>query len=191
MVRLNSWYGTCFEDEMKNIPMEDAISAKDAALRIGVSEQRVRTLLRSGAIEGRQVGKQWLTTASAVENYRSAGAVNPPEDRSRPPARLPRIKALSFFSGAMGLDQGLEKAGIHLLLACESDKACRRTIVANRPDIALLGDVWKYTADDIRASAGLSADDDIDVIVGGPPCQAFSTFSCPSNAACRWLRRIV
>jgi DNA (cytosine-5)-methyltransferase 1 len=88
---------------------------------------------------------------------------------------LPDIKALSFFSGAMGLDQGLEKAGIHVLLACEMDKACRRTIAANRPDIALLGDVWKYSAADIRLAAGLSSSDDIDVIVGGPPCQAFST----------------
>ena len=75
----------------------------------------------------------------------------------------------------MGLDLGLENAGIHLLLACESDKACRRTIVANRPDIALVGDIWKYSPDDFRMAAGLGASDEIDVMVGGPPCQAFST----------------
>lgn len=151
------------------------MSAKDAAEKIGVSEQRVRTLLRSGAIEGQQLGKQWLTTEAAVVTYLQSGAAKPPEDRRRAPGKLPKLKALSFFSGAMGLDLGLEKAGIHLLLACEFDKTCRRTITANRPDIGMIGDIWKYDADQIREYAGLSPDDEIDVMVGGPPCQAFST----------------
>lgn len=162
---------------MKNIPSpsEAVISTKDASVRLGISEQRVRTLLRSGALQGRQMGKQWLTTNAAVDAYELIGATKPPEDRPRANNPIPAIKALSFFSGAMGLDLGLEKAGIHVLLACEMDKACRRTITANRPEIALLGDVWKYTADEFRTAAGLKAEDDIDVMVGGPPCQAFST----------------
>lgn len=160
---------------MKEIPIQAAITAKDASEMLGVSEQRVRTLLRSGAIEGKQVGKQWITTRAAVSTYRHSGALPPPEDRVRAAGPLPKLKALSFFSGAMGLDQGLEKAGIHLLAACEFDKACRRTITANRPDIGLLGDIWKYSPDDIRLAAGLTKNDDIDIIVGGPPCQAFST----------------
>jgi DNA (cytosine-5)-methyltransferase 1 len=75
----------------------------------------------------------------------------------------------------MGLDLGLEKAGIKCILACEFDRACRKTIEANRPDIALLGDIWEYSASDIRKAAGLSTKDDIELMVGGPPCQAFST----------------
>jgi len=155
--------------------MQDVITAKAASDLLGISEQRVRTLLRSGAIEGKQVGKNWITTDAAVNTYKLAGALPPPEDRSRSAGPLPKLKALSFFSGAMGLDQGLEKAGIHLLAACEFDKACRRTITANRPEIGLLGDIWKYSAEDIRAAAGLKGKDEIDIIVGGPPCQAFST----------------
>jgi DNA (cytosine-5)-methyltransferase 1 len=85
------------------------------------------------------------------------------------------LRALSFFSGAMGLDLGLERAGLSMLLACEHDKACRKTIAANRPDLPLLGDVNAYSASDIRSAAGLNAGDEIDLIVGGPPCQAFST----------------
>lgn len=160
---------------MQTIPGMDVISVKDVAGRLKISEQRTRTLLRSGALEGRQVGSQWITTEAAVAAYATSGGFTPPADRPRAPAPLPKIKALSFFSGAMGLDQGLENAGIHFLLACEFDKASRRTITANRPDIALLGDVWKYSAVDIRTAAGLSPTDDIDVMVGGPPCQAFST----------------
>lgn len=44
----------------------------------------------------------------------------------------------------------------------------------NRPDIALIGDINTYSPDDILCFAGLSRQDDIDLIIGGPPCQAFS-----------------
>ena len=43
------------------------------------------------------------------------------EDYKRESKKKYKIKALSFFSGAMGLDIGLEKEGIHPLLACEND----------------------------------------------------------------------
>jgi len=83
--------------------------------------------------------------------------------------------ALSFFSGAMGLDLGIEKAGFDIRLACEVDKFCRQTIALNKPDTALLNDINEYSAYDVRTAAGLSEDDEIDLIMGGPPCQAFST----------------
>lgn len=82
---------------------------------------------------------------------------------------------LSFFSGAMGLDIGLERAGVKTLLVCETDKSCRETIRQNKPDIPLIGDIRDYSAEKILSLAGLSNKDDIDLISGGPPCQAFST----------------
>lgn len=85
------------------------------------------------------------------------------------------LKALSFFSGAMGLDIGLHKSGIQTLLACEIDKASRRTITTNNPDIGLIGDIRDYSIDDILKHAGLNPSEKVDLIVGGPPCQAFST----------------
>lgn len=83
--------------------------------------------------------------------------------------------ALSFFSGALGLDLGLEQAGFEVRLACEVDKHCRETIALNRPALPLLGDVTRYAPDEILRYAGLSSGDGVDMIVGGPPCQAFST----------------
>ena len=88
---------------------------------------------------------------------------------------MKKIKALSFFSGAMGLDIGLEKAGIEVILTCESEKFIRDTIKLNRPKLKVLKDINKYSAKDIRREAGLKANETIDLIVGGPPCQAFST----------------
>jgi DNA (cytosine-5)-methyltransferase 1 len=75
----------------------------------------------------------------------------------------------------MGLDLGLERAGIHARLACEFDKWCQQTIHANRPDLPVIGDLQDHDAASIRAAAGLSGSDPIDVVHGGPPCQAFST----------------
>tara|TARA_B100000686_G_C16633131_1_gene885839 strand:- start:7 stop:1203 length:1197 start_codon:yes stop_codon:yes gene_type:complete len=86
-----------------------------------------------------------------------------------------RIRALSFFTGAMGLDNGLKKAGIDIILACENDKTIRETIRLNNPKIKIIGDINNYSASEIRKIANLKPKEKIDLIIGGPPCQAFST----------------
>ncbi len=148
------------------------LSTKDAALSIGVSEQRIRTLLRDGIIAGQQVGKTWVVEPKSFEEY--LRKEKNPADKVTKPKKTNSLKAISFFSGAMGLDLGLEKAGIEVVLACEVDKKCRQTIIANKPDIALIGDITEYTAEDVLKYSGIEAGK-IDIIVGGPPCQAFST----------------
>ncbi len=154
----------------------EIVTTKQIAEKLNVSDQYVRKLLRSGELDGTMVGSQWLVAETALFEYTTRMESKAlPVDHPRCELPLPPIKALSFFSGAMGLDLGLEKAGIPVLLACENDKACRMTITANRPELALIGDVWDYSADDIRVAAGLSATDEIDLMAGGPPCQAFST----------------
>ncbi|MFT5668264.1 MAG: DNA (cytosine-5)-methyltransferase 1 [Vicingaceae bacterium] len=85
------------------------------------------------------------------------------------------LKVLSFFSGAMGLDIGLHKVGFKTLLACEIDKSSRQTIIENCPDIGLIGDIRNYSTQEILQYSGLSKAEEVDVIVGGPPCQAFSS----------------
>ena len=64
----------------------------------------------------------------------------------------------------MGLDLGLEKAGIEVLLASEIDPAARQTIQLNRPHLPLLGDVRDYTAPEIRSLAKLKANQDLDLV---------------------------
>jgi DNA (cytosine-5)-methyltransferase 1 len=87
--------------------------------------------------------------------------------------------ALSFFTGAMGLDLGLAKAGISTILASEIDPVTCQTIRAYRdahhPNLELIGDIRDYTADSIRTLCNWPAQRDIDLVFGGPPCQAFST----------------
>lgn len=157
--------------------MSTEVTIKDAIQLLGISEQRVRTLCRNNELESRKVGTTWLIQKESLKTYGLKKAHTIAEDHPvyKKRAKNKKPVALSFFSGAMGLDLGIEKAGFDIRLACETDKFCRQTITLNKPDIALLSDVNNYSATDIREAADLKEQDTIDLIVGGPPCQAFST----------------
>ncbi|OUC14909.1 MAG: modification methylase SinI [Alkalinema sp. CACIAM 70d] len=153
------------------------LSVRETSELLNCSEQYVRQLLRDGAISGERISSRWIVASESVHNYRVKGesvSLSIP-DHGRRSFSKPNLKALSFFSGCMGLDLGLEREGIQVLLACEIDAAARKTIEINRPDMALIGDIRDYSAAEIREKAGLGPNDEIDVIVGGPPCQAFSS----------------
>lgn len=80
----------------------------------------------------------------------------------------------SFFSGAMGLDIGLESVGLPATLAVEIDKNCCNTVRVNRPDLALIeGSVSDLTAASLRKVRG-DFREEVFMMVGGPPCQSFS-----------------
>lgn len=148
---------------------------KEAATNLNVSEQRVRNLCREGVIDAQKVGNTWLINPKSLSQYSFTTSHKFTEDHPSYSVRNNKPIALSFFSGAMGLDQGLEEVGFDIRLACEVDKYCRQTITLNKPNIALIGDITNYLADEILSYAGLTRNDDVDLIVGGPPCQAFST----------------
>jgi DNA (cytosine-5)-methyltransferase 1 len=83
---------------------------------------------------------------------------------------------VSLFSGAMGLDLGLEQVGIETTLAVDVDPYCCSTIRQNRPAI----DVWETDIQQIDGGAiraRLQDPKDIFLMVGGPPCQSF----CPGG----------
>jgi DNA (cytosine-5)-methyltransferase 1 len=155
--------------------MGTEITISEAAASLGVSEQRVRTLCREGVLASRKVGVSWLIEKQSLLYYGLVTAHKIAEDHPAYTAHRGKPIALSFFSGAMGLDLGIEQAGFDLRLACEIDKYSRQTITLNKPEMALIGDIAMYDPDDILRFAGLTRADDVDLIVGGPPCQAFST----------------
>ena len=80
----------------------------------------------------------------------------------------------SFFSGALGLDLGFEQAGLPPTLANEIDKNCCETIRLNRPNLQLVTDsISDLTAKKLRAYRQF--DGEVYMMVGGPPCQSFSS----------------
>ena len=152
------------------------LSVEDLSFKLNCTPQYTRKLIRDGKIPAEQVGKTWVINPSILSNNETIFELskNIP-DQIRKVSGNPNIVALSFFSGAMGLDYGIEKAGIHPLLASEIDPNARKTILLNRPNIGLIGDINNYSASEIRKFANISENQEIDLIIGGPPCQAFST----------------
>lgn len=80
---------------------------------------------------------------------------------------------ISFFSGAMGLDLGLEQAGLHVKICQDFDVSCVKTIEANGKN-AILGDIRNIAPEDILNKTGLKQGEAF-LVCGGPPCQPFST----------------
>lgn len=77
------------------------------------------------------------------------------------------MKLISLFSGAGGLDLGFKKAGFKTIMANEYDKKICPTFKANFPTVKLIeGDIRNITSDMFP--------ENVDGIIGGPPCQSWS-----------------
>lgn len=84
-------------------------------------------------------------------------------------------KLMSFFSGAFGLDIGLEKAGFDVIWANELEKDFANTIRLNRPGTKVSqGDMTDLDPEEVMKELELKVGE-IDLFAGGPPCQSFST----------------
>lgn len=82
-------------------------------------------------------------------------------------------ESISLFSGAMGLDLGLEKAGIQIKLCQDFDESCYKTMLINNKP-AMTGDIREIDSSTILEASGLKKGE-VFLLCGGPPCQPFST----------------
>ena len=172
-------YIKSFESEKVNRPMnntDNLLAVQDVAKILKVTPQYVRKLINEEKLKANRIGSQWVTNQKDLEKYiADFNVCIEPNDHERLSDEVPDVVALSFFSGAMGLDIGMQRGGIRPLLACEFNKYCRMTIAKNEPEIALIGDINDYSAQEILRLAKVPQGRNVDVIFGGPPCQAFST----------------
>ncbi|MCK9216142.1 MAG: DNA cytosine methyltransferase, partial [Rhodoferax sp.] len=84
---------------------------------------------------------------------------------------------VSLFSGAMGLDLGLNKAGLRVVVSQDIDRWCVETMRRNG-HTAIEGDVRELVSADpacefLLRAGGLTRES-VFAVVGGPPCQPFS-----------------
>lgn len=86
----------------------------------------------------------------------------------------PKYSAISLYTGAGGLDYGLERAGFETCVAVEIDKWCCKTLRHNRPDWSIIeAPIETVTSSQLLKTAGLKRRE-VDLLMGGPPCQPFS-----------------
>lgn len=82
---------------------------------------------------------------------------------------------VEIFSAPGGLSLGFKMAGFHLLAGIDIYRDGLKTFHANAPDaVAVLRDVKTLSGKELLGMSGLSSGA-LDVLVGGPPCQGFST----------------
>src|SRR5262249_7276673 len=89
------------------------------------------------------------------------------------------LSAVSLFTGAGGLDLGVEQAGYRIAFAVENDLDSVATLNRNRrkhfsrlPDVEPL-DITTLDPRRIMREIGI-AKGEINLLIGGPPCVAFS-----------------
>ncbi len=77
------------------------------------------------------------------------------------------MKGISLYAGAGGLDIGFKNAGFEIVWANDVDKYACESYVNNVGKHIRCGDIGNYFGE-------LQALKNIDVVIGGPPCQGFS-----------------
>ena len=87
-------------------------------------------------------------------------------------------KAISLFSGAGGLDLGIESSGFNILCSIEIDEHCCATLKHNfekrsKRTLVINDDIRKIVLTDLNDLLGIRVGE-LDLLFGGPPCQSFS-----------------
>jgi DNA (cytosine-5)-methyltransferase 1 len=88
---------------------------------------------------------------------------------------LKKPTVISLFTCGMGMDLGFEKAKFQTVYANDITKFACNTIKKNRPEIPCdEGDITEISSKEILKKSNYKKGE-IDVVIGGPPCQSFST----------------
>ncbi len=159
----------------------------------GISKHRTLRAIEGTVIKGHDlVGRQCPFTSkskNSLSYFDDLPALTAIGSASDAPAalheeklRLP-LKVISLFSGAGGLDAGFADENKFSLLACvEFDHACCEALRKNR-DEGRLGnsrtkiieaDISKLDPFELMSSLGIKPGE-VDLLIGGPPCQSWST----------------
>ena len=87
------------------------------------------------------------------------------------------LYSVDLFAGAGGLTQGFRGNGFHPLAANDFDADAAATFQRNFTDTPfVLKPIEQLGGRELREIAGIAAGE-LDVLLGGPPCQAFSVYN--------------
>ncbi len=142
-------------------------SVAQVADMLGISKETLRRWDNNGKLSPiRNSNNTGFYTKDQLKQFDKLHFIFDDSERQIPsPTKI--YKAIELFAGAGGLAIGLERAGLHTVLLNEIDKNACATLQANRPN-------WQVVCGDIAGIDFSPYKNQIDVITGGFPCQAFS-----------------
>lgn len=87
---------------------------------------------------------------------------------------MKKLNVIDLFCGCGGFSKGFEEAGYNICFGIDMWADAVVTYQKNFPEASVLNeDITKISGRDILERTGLSSNE-VDVIIGGPPCQGFS-----------------
>ncbi len=150
--------------------MKYYLSLSETAKLVGKSKETLRRWDKKGILcaERDPVSKYRIYKKSDVQTLLGSFLNDEIEDTVSNYVKANKdYTAIELFAGAGGLAVGLEKAGLKCIALNEIDKWACQTLKINRPN-------WRVMEGDVRVYDFSNYRDQIDVVTGGFPCQAFS-----------------
>ncbi len=177
---------------LRAIRMERRLRQRDVAAAVGITEHQIRKWERGLALpppdvlealaeffrvpldELGEAQRAHSTVIEAGEGYTTARVIQQPEIRSPTVDGPPegRLTVLDLYCGAGGLTFGLELTGGFTTVAGLDLLPDRvSTFRLNHPHATgLVADIREFPIETLHAVSG-----GVDVVIGGPPCQGFSS----------------
>lgn len=85
--------------------------------------------------------------------------------------------AIDLFCGAGGLSEGFRQAGVHVLAGQDIDSTFGHTFEQTHAGASFVhGPIQDISASDLLSAANRQAGE-VDVLIGGPPCQGYSVYN--------------
>lgn len=138
-------------------------------------EDRLISIREAARLQSFQDSYRFFGSLSSQRNQ--VGNAVPPLLGRAIGKKLPGEKVLDLFCGAGGLSKGLSMAGFKEFIGVEKVNQMVQTIERNHKDIdTICGDLTDPTTQrKVLKTVEEKFSEGVDVIVGGPPCQGFST----------------
>ena len=149
--------------------MKKFYSLSEVADLLSVSKETLRRWDKSGKLVPirHPINQYRVYPAESLRQFEMLGFLFDDSNEEREVQPNKQYKSIELFAGAGGLALGMEQAGLECVLLNEIDKDACSTLRENRPN-------WNVLSGDVKNIDFSPYKNQIDVLTGGFPCQAFS-----------------
>jgi len=148
---------------------KDYYSLNEVSEILGKSKETLRRWDRDGKFSAvrEPISQYRIYKKEQVNSLLDQLSINYEDTTDNSVIPIREFNVLELFAGAGGLAVGMEKAGIKCVALNEIDKWACQTLRENRPH-------WNVLEGDIKSFDFTEYNNQVDIVTGGFPCQAFS-----------------